>query len=134
MVQSTVPYRIQMCVHHGVFICSCLCTVTLHLDPPCVRSGQTVYMRCCIATENVTDNAFSWCTSIKDKWTTFIGSGLPNASFVNRTVTGQCELHSFIATQDINGTEIFCLHGDVLSNNVTVQVTTDCEFAMHMYA
>ena len=130
MVQSMVPYRIQMCVYYAVIICSCLCTDTLRLDPPCVRSGQTAYVGCCIATEN--NNVASWHTSIKHRKTTFKGTGLLNASFVNRT--GECEWYSFTTTLNINGTVIYCLRGQVQSNSVTVQVTTGCEFAMHAYA
>ena len=128
MVQAMVPYRIQVYVYHAVIVCSYLCTVTLFLDRRCVQSGQTVYMRCC----NVTDDPVSWNTSITGKKTPLKDSGLPNTSFVN--VTGECQWYKFTATLNISGTVIYCLYGQAQSNSVTVQVTTGCEFAMHMYA
>ena len=44
------------------------------------------------------------------------------------------QMQAFIPTLDVNGTVIYCLHGEVQSNIVNVQVTTGCEFAMHMFA
>ena len=117
-----------------IIVLSCMsfvyvCTDTGHLNlyPPCGKPGESMSMECCLGTRN----PVTWYTSITDKETPLKSSGLPNASYVPCNDT--CQWYTFVPTLEINGTVVYCSNGNTKSNNVTVLVTTGCEFAMHVY-